>query len=767
MEAFLENFEHVKRFNLEEIKSITGNFDENNVIGKGGFGKVYGGVVSDSNGQIMAAFKRLDSKFGQGNPEFLKEIIMLSHYTHENLISLLGFCDEEGEKILVYEYAAHGSLDSHLSTTTLTWTQRLKICLGAARGICYLHDPKETQQRVIHRDIKSSNILLDGNWNAKVSDMGLSKIGPANQMQSFLATNVVGTFFYIDPVYMETSILTKESDVYSFGVVLFEVLCGSLCFENKNGNLQSFVRRWKKGYKEKKLEEIICHHLKQDMKLRSLETFSEIAYGCLQSSREQRPNMSHVVEKLQIALQFQQGVSKLESEEILKAEVKKKELEILPSERFISEMKYEEMAEDVVNIEELEMLLSKRFLNKEEQDLFLSKGILVNGGKTWFSLNKNGEQCEMISGDCCDFTSTLTYCKYIGISTVDDVRSRFKALKQNSLYTGFKTHAKAQFLSPGITYTVSLVFKLERTRKGYKYLRFKLAGVTEFSTSFILHEREDGWMMTDQLCHFICNKENIDLDLTFDCKAPVLVEGIQIQSMDRVQHEQVLEEEDVDTHPDTYWDQKLPNDWEKILNMSKDRVQLWTTKKELYFNLCKGFLINDGEEWFSLANNGKKCHMLSVRKASSYLRWNWKSFPDSRFRKTACNPGQKFHMNCKSITLSPQTTYGTYLVYKLQENHSRFESPMEVHMKDIGVDSIGCYIYLLNRYQLPVYRGRVYQKKRLPQQRKDGWMEVPIWEFQTEADITSQNITVEFEFKTCDNISLNGLLVEGIEFRPI
>ncbi|KAL7596054.1 hypothetical protein Lser_V15G29986 [Lactuca serriola] len=116
---------------------------------------------------------------------------MLSRYRHENLISLLGFCDEDGEKILVYEHASHGSLDLQLSRPTLTWRQRLKICLGAAMGLSYLHDPKGTQQRVLHRDIKSSNILLDENWNAKVSDMRLSKIGPANQQHTFLVSNVV------------------------------------------------------------------------------------------------------------------------------------------------------------------------------------------------------------------------------------------------------------------------------------------------------------------------------------------------------------------------------------------------------------------------------------------------------------------------------------------------------------------------------------------------------------------------------------------------
>jgi serine/threonine protein kinase len=259
-------------------------------------------------GRSKVAIKRLDRNYGQGDLEFLKEILMLSGYKHENLISLLGFCDEDGEKILVYEYASHGSLDRHLSSTSLTWRERLKICLGAAVGLSYLHDPRDTQQRVIHRDIKSSNILLDQYWNAKVSDMGLSKIGPANQKHTFLATNVVGTFGYLDPMYVEMSILTKESDVYSFGVVLFEVLCGRLCFQYLNGHYNSLVRIWKQSYKQKRLDNIIFRDLKEHIDRMSLEAFSDIAYRCLHKSREERPQMSEVVEQLEIALRFQSRV---------------------------------------------------------------------------------------------------------------------------------------------------------------------------------------------------------------------------------------------------------------------------------------------------------------------------------------------------------------------------------------------------------------------------------------------------------------------------
>ncbi|GKC55975.1 kinase-like domain, phloem protein 2-like protein [Tanacetum coccineum] len=173
---------------LSYIKSATNNFDESEVIGTGGFGKVYAGELSHSQSEekSVVAIKRLDHRYGQGDPEFFKEMRMLSCYRHENLISLLGFCCQGGEMILIYEYASRGSLDRYLSSTDLTWTQRIRICIDAAKGLSFLHDPNRTQQRVLHCDIKSANILLDKNMTAKVSDFGLSKMGPANQQYSLL-----------------------------------------------------------------------------------------------------------------------------------------------------------------------------------------------------------------------------------------------------------------------------------------------------------------------------------------------------------------------------------------------------------------------------------------------------------------------------------------------------------------------------------------------------------------------------------------------------
>ncbi|GKC60490.1 kinase-like domain, phloem protein 2-like protein [Tanacetum coccineum] len=333
MASYLSGFEHLE-IQLEEIKTATNNFDDSKVIGTGGFGKVYKGELTLPKGKRMVAFKRLDRKHGQGDPEFFKEIRMLSYYKHNNLISLLGFCKKGDEMIFIYQHASHGNLDRFLNKATLTWMQRLKICLDAAKGLSFLHDPNGTQQRVLHCDIKSANILLDESLNAKVADFGLSKISPANQQYTLLVTNPVGTPGYCDPLYMDTYQLTKESDVYSFGVVLFEVLCGRVCYENSNGKLKVFVHFWKKCYEQKKLDEIIFPDLKQQMEPKSVETFVDIAYQCLERSREQRPTMSVVVEKLKAALELQ------EQEQIHKA-VEQEYKEILksadpPLERYLS-----------------------------------------------------------------------------------------------------------------------------------------------------------------------------------------------------------------------------------------------------------------------------------------------------------------------------------------------------------------------------------------------------------------------------------------------
>ncbi|KAL9999210.1 putative protein kinase RLK-Pelle-LRR-I-1 family [Helianthus debilis subsp. tardiflorus] len=253
------------RLRLNDIELATENFSETYCIGSGGYGMVYkaeldhfdGINVSEiegkSKGELrkknsFVAIKRLYSRVDrQGEQGFVAEIGTLSNCKHPNIVPLLGFCDEGRELILVYEYVANGSLDDYLgnidNVTNLVWAQRLQVCLDIAHGLNYLHTRKPM---IVHRDIKSANILLDDTWVAKIADFGLSKLQCTNQQGTTLVTNnIAGTEVYLDPEYLNTGKLKKESDIYSFGVVLFEILCGRLAYDKNFGEkgLPSIARQ--------------------------------------------------------------------------------------------------------------------------------------------------------------------------------------------------------------------------------------------------------------------------------------------------------------------------------------------------------------------------------------------------------------------------------------------------------------------------------------------------------------------------------------------
>lgn len=300
---------NLRIFTFSELRSATRNFKPETVLGEGGFGKVFKGWVDEktlnpakSGLGMVVAVKKLNSESMQGLEEWQSEVNFLGRLSHPNLVKLLGYCWEDKELLLVYEFMAKGSLENHLfrrgaAFEPLSWALRLKIAIGAARGLAFLHT---SEKQIIYRDFKASNILLDSNYNPKLSDFGLAKNGPTGE-DSHVTTRVMGTYGYAAPEYVATGHLYVKSDVYGFGVVLLEMLSGQRALDNNRPSDQHNLVDWAKPFlaDRRKLARLMDARLEGQYPSKAALQAAQLTLKCLAGEPKNRPSMKDVLETLE------------------------------------------------------------------------------------------------------------------------------------------------------------------------------------------------------------------------------------------------------------------------------------------------------------------------------------------------------------------------------------------------------------------------------------------------------------------------------------
>ncbi|PWA76279.1 Phloem protein 2-like protein [Artemisia annua] len=783
-------------FSLEDIKSATNHFSKERVIGSGASGKIYNGELAFSKKSRPVAVKRLDRARSYEEGAFLKEVVKLSRYVHENIITLRGFCEEDDEKIIIMDHASNESLDRHLDKSILTWGIRLKISIGAAKGLNHIHSFEE-DQKTVHGDIKSSNILLDHDWKACISD--------------FIVSKSHGTLGYRDPEYSSSG-ATKETDVYSFGVVLFELLSGRRAIDKVEKYSHPTLRQiidagygvkdrkdagdgvkdekdavdgakdkkdagdgvkdekdavdgvkdekdagdgvkdkksvfltWMAArcFEENKVEALIFDDIKEQTDAKSIDMLSQAAYKCLQKDKKKRPTMALVIQELEKALnihvdwEFEQKLPK-DNENIMKM---------------------------------IEHRESQEITKKDLYPIF-SSGIRPNNGHVWLSLNKDGKAKEMISATMFSYEK----CWSSKLKVLEN--SRFGTVAKILDTSNLKIHIKikTQFLSLGIIYGAYLVFKFSDTTtvSSEPYVKLEYSIASEDLNSYLAVRRDDGWMMIE--LHRFRNIHNQITEFKVQLErfwghhcgiGPIFVDGIEFRPIDNVEHEESVDRS-INADSSINWDQQSLSDFQEILKRSENDVPT-TTKEELHELLSTGVLIDNGEKFFSLSKaDCKKCHMLPAKAVIN-------KSPDAKFTKCPSSTmsrfeevvelqhHQAFSINCNIETklLSPDTAYACYLVFQLPENSEGLKCPVKARDLLNKNSKESTIIYL--KAPVPV---DLYRDKRVPENREDGWMEVRVWKFDYNNKTKDNYIPMELKL-ACLGGTMLGLTVCGIEFRPL
>ncbi|KAL4577361.1 hypothetical protein LXL04_013470 [Taraxacum kok-saghyz] len=297
-------------FTYEELSQATDGFAGSNLLGEGGFGCVYKGFLTDGR---EVAVKQLKIGGGQGEREFRAEVEIISRVHHRHLVSLVGYCIDEHQRLLVYQFVPNDTLHYHLhgeGRPVMEWSTRIRVAAGAARGLAYLHE--DCHPRIIHRDIKSSNILLDDNFDAQVADFGLAKL--AMDSNTHVTTRVMGTFGYMAPEYASSGKLTEKSDVFSFGVVLLELITGRKPVDGSQPLGDESLVEWarpllNKALEHEDFEELVDPRLEKNYVQVEMFRMIEAAAACIRHLAPKRPRMSQVVRALDSIVEFTTDLS--------------------------------------------------------------------------------------------------------------------------------------------------------------------------------------------------------------------------------------------------------------------------------------------------------------------------------------------------------------------------------------------------------------------------------------------------------------------------
>ncbi|GJZ09418.1 kinase-like domain, phloem protein 2-like protein, partial [Tanacetum coccineum] len=729
-----ENHKDNLKLSLEDIKLATKGFSQDNIIGHGDSGNVYKGATHSTHEDNIIAAKRLDKKSGQGDVEvltevatakFMAELDILMEYKHLNVIGLVGYCDEEDEKIIVYEYASRGSLDKYLSDDSLTWVMRLKICVDIAVGLEFLHGTVSSQEMIIHRDISSNNILIFDDWKAKITGFGLSLVCPINHNVDYVIDNGTGTIGYRDPLHSKTGFLTKESDIFSLGAVLFDMLCGKLSSEMLDDEYLYLPFLAKHHYHVGKLDKLVFEGIKEQIAPQSFITFTRIAFQCLDHRRERRPTAHEVVIQLKKSLEFQEDYEKWEPK------LPKDYKEIIQMSK-CPEIYFTIKKEDLYNI--------------------FSNGILIQQDKVLLSFNGSGERNEMVSAT---MFSYINSCPYEWKSLPE---SRFETVVEifdiSNLFIRIKT--RAQFLSPNVVYGVYLVFKFCDSNFSSKpmYVDLNYTKGHESLNAYFATWRDNDWMMIE-LYRFLNKNEDVVFEFLLECfssfhcgDGAIYVEGIEFRAIEKVKHEIGNLEEGNQVLKTNFADQvlQLPTNFEEIFKISGNYDELF---------------------WLGEVN-GKKLLMVSAM-AALYKFSNVNLFTStpsaqSRFQEVIeLLPQRVFHINCtiKSQMLSPDTEYVCYLLFKLSANCQGMHCPVKgrdvLHQENNEAE----FFYFST--PSPV---NIHDITRVPKQREDGWMEIQVWKFNSACEFKDDTLSMNMKFASLEG-TMFGLIVCGLEFRPL